>query len=65
VIVPIMNHIHKKQFVRKLKRGFVKYKGNIPFKCFNCDRVGNFAAKCPYEKWEDNGDEENNDKKIT
>jgi hypothetical protein len=37
-------------FVRKLKRGSGKYKGKIPFKCFNCGEVGHFVAKCPYAK---------------
>jgi len=27
---------------------------------FNCSRVGNFVAKCPYAKREDNDDEDNN-----
>jgi hypothetical protein len=28
--------------VRKLKKLSRKYKGNLPFKCFNCGRVGHF-----------------------
>jgi hypothetical protein len=40
------------QFVRKLKRRPRKYKGKIPFKCFNCGRMRHFVAKCPYEKRE-------------
>jgi hypothetical protein len=48
--------------VRKLKRRHGKYKGKLPVKCFNCGRVQNFVAKCPYEKREDNDDEDNNDK---
>jgi hypothetical protein len=49
--------------MRKLKRGFEKYKGKLPFKCFNCGRVGNFSAKCPYENMEDNDDEEEHNNK--
>jgi hypothetical protein len=48
--------------VINLKRGSSKYKGKLPFKCFNCGRVGNFVAKCLYEKREDNDDEDSNDK---
>ncbi|XXG85802.1 hypothetical protein AAC387_Pa11g0820 [Persea americana] len=36
------------QFVRNLKKGSNgKYKGKLPFKCFNCAGVGHFVAKCP------------------
>jgi hypothetical protein len=47
--------------VRKLKRGSGKYKGKLPFKFFNCGRVGNFVAKCPYEKREQIDDKYSND----
>jgi hypothetical protein len=46
------------QFVRNLKGGPGKYKGKLPFKCFNCGRIGHFVAKCPYEEREDSDDEE-------
>ena len=29
--------------IRKLERGSGKYKGKIPFKCFNCGRVGHYV----------------------
>lgn len=35
------------KFVRKLKRGSGKYKGKLPFKCFNCGKVCHYASKCP------------------
>ena len=38
------------KFVRKLDKGSGKYKGKLPFKCFNCGRVGHYAAKCPHKK---------------
>ena len=40
------------KFVRILDRGAGKYKGKLPFKCFNCGRVGNYASKCPHKKIE-------------
>jgi len=36
--------------VKRLKKGTSKYKGKLPFNCFNCGRVGNYASKCPYKK---------------
>jgi hypothetical protein len=37
-------------FIRKLKTGTNKYKGMIPLKFFNCDGIGHFSDKCPYNK---------------
>jgi hypothetical protein len=37
-------------FVRKLKRGSIKYKGMLPFKFFHCGKVGHFASKCPFKE---------------
>ena len=38
------------KFVKKLDRGLGKYKGKLPFKFFNCGRVGHYVAKCPHKK---------------
>jgi hypothetical protein len=27
-----------------------RYRGKIPLICFNCDGIGHFAYKCPYNK---------------
>jgi hypothetical protein len=45
-------------FVRKLKKGSRKYKGKIPFKCFNCGKIGHFSNKFPYAKNKENDEEE-------
>jgi phosphoglucomutase len=42
--------VEEANFFRNLKRGTRKYKGKIPFRCFNYGEVGNFTAKCPYAK---------------
>jgi hypothetical protein len=37
-------------FIWRLKRGNGKYKGTLPFKCFNCVRIGHYAKKFPFEE---------------
>src|SRR3984957_19829913 len=35
------------KFVKRLKKGSGKYKGKLPFKCFNCGRIGHFQINVP------------------
>jgi hypothetical protein len=50
-------------FVRKLKRGTRKYKGMIPFKCFNCGGIGKFSSKFPHKNKESDEEEDPKRKK--
>ena len=50
-------------FVRKLKQGTKKFKGKLPFKCFNFSKIGHFASKCPYAKGSESDEEEVTPKK--
>ena len=50
--------VEEANFVRKHKKGSGKYKVKFPFKCFNCGKIGHFAAKCLYEKNESSDNEE-------
>lgn len=42
------NEIDEKEahVMRKLKKGSGKYQAKLPFKHFNCGRIGHFASKC-------------------
>jgi hypothetical protein len=40
----------EENFVRRLKKGTGKYKGKLPFKCFDCGKVGHFSTKFPYKR---------------
>jgi hypothetical protein len=44
-------------FVRKLQTRTGRFRGKIPFKCFDCRRVGHYAAKCPYKETHKKGKE--------
>jgi hypothetical protein len=45
-------------FVRKIKKGYGKYKGKFPFKFFNYIKAGHFVSKCQHEKHEISDNEE-------
>eukprot|EP00253_Pinus_taeda_P027945 PITA_27945 len=44
-------------FVKNLQRGYGRFKGKLPFKCFACGRVSHYAAKCPHKDKVDKGKE--------
>jgi hypothetical protein len=58
-----ISDVEEANFIKKLQKGFGKYKGKLPFKCFNCGRIRHFSNKCPYPKQEDNDDEEAHNQK--
>jgi hypothetical protein len=51
------NKIEEK-FVRRLKKGSRKYKGKLPFKCFNCGNIGHFTNKFPHKRKDQTYDDE-------
>jgi hypothetical protein len=48
----------EEKFVRRLKKGSGKYQGKLPFKCFNCGKIGHFSPKCPHKKKDQNSEGE-------
>jgi hypothetical protein len=48
-------------FIRKLKKGTKKYKGMIPFKSYNCHKIGHFENK--FHNVKSDSDEEEDPKK--
>jgi hypothetical protein len=54
----------EEKIVKRLKKGSSKYKGKMPFKCFNYDRIGHFANKCPHKGKDQTCDDEEKYKHI-
>jgi hypothetical protein len=48
----------EEKIVKRLRKGSRKYKGKLPFKCFNCGRIGHFENKCPHKRKDQRCDDE-------
>jgi len=44
------SYAEEANFVRRLKKGTGRYKGKLPFKCFDCGRIWHLATKCPHKR---------------
>jgi hypothetical protein len=54
----------EQKFVKRLKKGSGKYKGKLPFKCFNYGKIGHFANKCPHKRKDQTCNDEDKHKHI-
>jgi hypothetical protein len=54
----------EEKFVRRLKKGLGKYKGKLPFECFNCGKIGHFVNKFPHKRKDQTYDDEEKHKHI-
>jgi len=44
--------------VRRLNKGSGRYQSKLPFKNFNCGKIGHFSLKCPHKKKDQNSEYE-------
>jgi hypothetical protein len=49
----------EEKIMRRVKKGSSNYQGKLPFKIFNCGKIGHFANKCPHKKHDQNSEGEN------
>ena len=52
--------VEEANFIKTLHKGSRKDKGKLPFKCFNCGKIGHFQFKCPYPKKDSEDEDEKN-----
>ena len=57
-----ISYVEEANFVKKPQKGFGKYKGKLPFKCFNYGKIGHFDKKYPYPNHQVNDEEVHNQK---
>lgn len=44
------NEEENANLAKRFGTGQGKYKGKLPFKCFNCGKIGHYASRCPKRK---------------